>query len=1037
MPFDFHNRDRIDHLLEEIEELRYKDRRDLSGFCFWEDDGTIGNREPQGEGLPVELGFRWKGWDRYNWLTVTAEIPDAWKGQDILALFDFGARVGSGNNGDPESLLYINGKTYQAVDGNHHEVFLDVEKEGYTQEMKFRLWSGLSGGGVPVENVMELQQAQLAILDHPCDDLYYLAKAALETYDLLPANHEYKEWLLNCLVRCFTKVDFTEPGSEAFYESVKEAWNYLDGQMQGQGKPDINVSLIGHTHIDVAWLWRLRHTREKAARSFSTVNRLMEKYPEYLFLQTQPQLYDFLKEDYPDVYEHIKERVKEGKWEPAGAMWLECDCNIASGESIIRQILVGKNFFRKEFNYESEYLWLPDVFGYSWALPQILKKSGVDTFMTTKISWNDTNRLPYDTFRWRGMDGTEVTAHFVTTTDPGEDYYTYNGNTSPQAIRGVWEQYKNKDTNKDLLVSFGFGDGGGGPTRTQIKQAQMADRIPGLPHVKMEKPTDYFRRLNETMKENPMDGYIPVWDGELYLEFHRGTYTSQGYNKKMNRRMEYRLRNVEMEAMLAQVIKGVPYDYERILKAWKIVLCHQFHDILPGSSIKEVYEDSHVEYGRAIALLEEVCEAVEAALYEPKEGVYTVFNNSNWARSGEALIPMSEDEVRTYACGRVLDAEGEEVKSVWEKDGVRIWTKEIPSFAFASFRVEAGARETEKETIETSSIETPYYQIAWNEAGQLTRIFDKKAGREVLPEGKCANELQVFEDKPRCFDAWELEPTIDLKKEIVEDCTGVKVRQDAIGWQVDFTWKYHKSEIRQTMCLYEENPRIDFKTEVDWQERQKLLKTSFPVDVRAVDARFDIQDGNIRRPITRNTSWEAAKFEVAAHKWVDLWETGYGMAVLNDCKYGHDIKEDTIRLTLLKSAVEPDYTADLGTHSFTYAILPHSCEWYEAGIEQSAFALNNPLTAVKGKAALGQESWLSFDQDNLVVDAWKREENGSRVILRFHEFQGRRGEVTLHTRLAVKQWCECNLMEEPEAFKTGEIRVTLKPYEIKTLMFEI
>lgn len=265
----------------------------------------------------------------------------------------------------------------------------------------------------------------------------------------------------------------------------------------------------------------------------------------------------------------------------------------------------------------------------------------------------------------------------------------------------------------------------------------------------------------------------------------------------------------------------------------------------------------------------------------------------------------------------------------------------------------------------------------------------------------------------------------------------MKVRQDAIGWQVDFTWKYHKSEIRQTMCLYEENPRIDFKTEVDWQERQKLLKTSFPVDVRAVDARFDIQDGNIRRPITRNTSWEAAKFEVAAHKWVDLWETGYGMAVLNDCKYGHDIKEDTIRLTLLKSAVEPDYTADLGTHSFTYAILPHSCEWYEAGIEQSAFALNNPLTAVKGKAALGQESWLSFDQDNLVVDAWKREENGSRVILRFHEFQGRRGEVTLHTRLAVKQWCECNLMEEPEAFKTGEIRVTLKPYEIKTLMFEI
>lgn len=281
------------------------------------------------------------------------------------------------------------------------------------------------------------------------------------------------------------------------------------------------------------------------------------------------------------------------------------------------------------------------------------------------------------------------------------------------------------------------------------------------------------------------------------------------------------------------------------------------------------------------------------------------------------------------------------------RTGVRIWVKEIPPFALQRFHPEAGEHRTDKESVDVTSIETPYYQIAWNEAGQLTRIFDKKAGREVLPEGKCANELQVFEDKPRCFDAWELEPTIDLKKEVIKECVQTRVRQDAIGWQVDFTWNYHKSQIQQTMCLYEEDPRIDFKTQVDWQERQKLLKTSFPVDVRAVDARFDIQNGNIRRPITRNTTWEAAKFEVAAHKWVDLWETGYGLAVLNDCKYGHDIKEDTIRLTLLKSAVEPDYTADRGTHVFTYAILPHSCEWYEAGIEQSAFALNNPLTAVK------------------------------------------------------------------------------------------
>uniref|UniRef100_UPI0006D0BD5A glycoside hydrolase family 38 N-terminal domain-containing protein n=1 Tax=Clostridium sp. NkU-1 TaxID=1095009 RepID=UPI0006D0BD5A len=309
--------------------------------------------------------------------------------------------------------------------------------------------------------------------------------------------------------------------------------------------------------------------------------------------------------------------------------------------------------------------------------------------MTTKISWNDTNRLPYDTFCWKGMDGTEVTAHFITTTDPGEDYYTYNGNTSPDAIKGVWEQYKNKDSNKDLLISFGFGDGGGGPTRTQIKQAEAAGKIPGLPHVKMEMPTEYFRRLNRTLKENPMDGYIPVWDGELYLEFHRGTYTSQAYNKKMNRRMEYLLRDTEMLSVLAGAAAGVPYDYDNLLKAWKIVLCHQFHDILPGSSIKEVYEDSHVEYGRALQLIKETMEAVNQTLYGPEAGCYTVFNNSNWMRSGATFIHMADAELSHYKGHMVIDKDGQEVKAVWKENGVLIWVFQIQPFSFSAFRIVA------------------------------------------------------------------------------------------------------------------------------------------------------------------------------------------------------------------------------------------------------------------------------------------------------------------------------------------------------------
>lgn len=1080
MPFDFHDFDRIKNLAEELRELRYRNLRNIPSFRFWEDS----DRESRVCAKEVGPGFSFRGWDKYYWLTAEAEIPEAFCGEEVLGLFDFGAPSGTGNNGNFESLLYINDVPYQAVDGNHREVFFGPGVCGKKLQLKFRLWTGLSGGGIPKDNVMEICRAQIGVLDRSADDLYYLTTAALETYEALSAENEYREWILNVLVKAFCLVDFTEPGSREFYESVSDAAGYLDECLDGRGKPDVHVTMAGHTHIDVAWLWRLCHTREKAARSFSTVNRLMEKYPEYHFLQSQPQLYEFIKEDHPDIYENIKKRVAEGRWEPSGAMWVECDCNIASGESIIRQILVGKNFFRKEFGYESEFLWLPDVFGYSWALPQILKKSGVDTFMTTKISWNDTNRLPYDTFTWKGIDGTGVTAHFVTTSDPGEDYYTYNGNSGPRAVKSVWDNYKNKDSNRELLISYGYGDGGGGPNRDMIRQIEMVEKMPGIPYVRKQSVTEYFRSLNETLKENPMEGYLPVWDGELYLEFHRGTYTSQAYNKRMNRRMDYALRDTEIRSVLSRVFGSVPYDSQRILRAWKIVLCQQFHDILPGSSIREVYLDSHTEYEKAAALLREVNETARAGLIREcrEERVFSVFNSGNWQRTSVVRIPRREAEsvcVGEYGKGGFYQKreDGSEEKislpCVWKEDGAYVLVRDMEPFSYTeivwgpakksvsgpheepawgsgeerSLQTEKAADQRITENTACSrqqesnggihEVSTLFYKICWNEQGQLTKIYDREAEREMLPHGACANVLQIFEDKPRCFDAWELEPTIDRKMEEITQCTDIRVWRHALGIEVSFTWQYHKSTICQTMCLYNSRKRIDFKTSVDWQERQKLLKAAFPVDIRAVDARFDIQDGNIRRPITRNTSWEAAKFEVAAHKWADIWETGYGAALLNDCKYGYDLKENTIRLTLLKSATDPDYSADLGSHTFTYSLLPHCEEWYDAGIEQEAFDLNAPLRAEAGAAAL-HGSLLSFDRENLVADALKQAENGEEIVLRFHEFQGRRGEVKVCPGFEVKEWCECNLMEEPEStWRSSGIRVFLKPYEIKTLLLRV
>ena len=1031
MPFDFKHEERIYNLLEEIRDNRYKNLIPIEEFDWYEDDGEIGNREPVGTPVKVGVGFSSKGYDKYNWLCTKISIPETMGEENVLAIFDFGVPMETGNTSNFESLLYVNGKPYQGVDGNHKEVFFNLKDTGRELDLKFRLWSGLSGGGRPKHMTMTIERAEFGVLDTAADDFYYLAMTALQTQNLLEANNEYKPYILNQLVEAFRLIDFTCTGSENYFKSLKTALDYLKEKFTGQGKPDVHVTMLGHTHIDVAWLWRIKHSREKSARSFSTVNRLMEKYPEYIFIQSQPQLYDYIKEDYPDIYEHIQRRVEEGRWEPSGAMWVECDCNLTSGESIIRQILVGKNFFKKEFDFDSEFLWLPDVFGYSWALPQILKKSGVNTFMTTKISWNDTNRLPYDTFIWRGMDGSEITTHFITTTELNDTSYTYNGDSKPFAIKGVWDNYRNKDLNRDLIISYGWGDGGGGPTREMIKYIEAAKLMPGLPKVDTGRATEYFRKLNNTIEENPYNGYIPVWDGELYLEFHRGTYTSQGYNKKMNRFMEYKLREQEMLSVFAEKLCSVTYNREELLKAWKIVLCEQFHDILPGSSIHEVYEDSRKEYERALSYIDNVKEASTSAFLTNKNNVFTLFNQANWERDTIVKIPAGDTSYE------YKDSNGNILPCHKSGENDMVYVNKLKPVSFTVISRNVTSDKASQEVFTEDSIETPYYIVVWDKQGRLVRLYDKSAEREVIPEEKSANVFQIFEDKPRCFDAWELESTIDLKKEEIF-CDGNIIKtKNELGYFVHFTYNYNDSKIIQTMCLYNHKKRIDFKTVVEWKERQKILKTAFSVDIRGVFARYDIQEGNIVRPITRNTSWEAAKFEVVAHKWAELSETGYGVALLNDCKYGYDIKEDTIRLSLLKSATDPDYNADYGTHEFTYSLYPHKEEWYESGLEEEAFDLNSPVTVFEGETGFSDNSLVSFDKPNIVVDALKKAENEEAYVLRFHEFTGRRNEINIDTKLNFNSWCEADLMENPiEAWKTLPVKVKVKPYEIKTIMFK-
>ena len=498
----------------------------------------------------------------------------------------------------------------------------------------------------------------------------------------------------------------------------------------------------------------------------------------------------------------------------------------------------------------------------------------------------------------------------------------------------------------------------------------------------------------------------------------------------MNRFMEYKLREEEMLSVFAEKLFDKPYNREEFLKAWKIVLCEQFHDILPGSSIHEVYEDSHEEYERALKYIENATKSAKASFVTEKENAFTLFNQANWERDSIVKIPAGAE---TY---EYTDSEGNTLPShrCGEKD--LVYVKGLKPLAFTTITRTAKV-ENVAEEFEENTVETPYYIVSWDDKGRLVRLYDKGADREVIPEGKFANVFQIFEDKPRCFDAWELESTIDLKKEEIP-CDGNIVKtKNELGYFIHFTYNYNNSKIMQTLCLYNDKRRIDFKTVVDWKESQKILKTAFSVDIRGVFARYDVQEGNIVRPITRNTSWEAAKFEVVAHKWADLSETGYGVALLNDCKYGYDIKEDTMRLSLLKSATDPDYSADYGTHEFIYSLYPHKEEWYNASLEEEAFDLNSPVVVLDGASALGNESLISFDTKNIVLDAFKKAENEEAYVLRFHEYTGRRGKINLKTGLKFDSWCEADLMENPLGeWKQTAIEVEVKPYEIKTIMLK-
>ena len=976
-------------------------------------------------------------------LRQTVAVPQEWSGQKLFLALELGGA---------ETLAYLDGAPAQAIDKYHHELLLadpaeggrayDVALAAYTGTVDALIQGGWSGAGEAIHDdvsvTVVLRTAEMQWIDRDAESLYYDMSVAYESIKTMDASSREYVVILELLDAATNILDFTRgSSSDAFYASAGKARAFLQENLYQKYHADPNFAptlwASGHAHIDTAWLWRLSHTHQKIARSFTNALTLMEQYPEYRFSASQAQQYAYLKDDYPEVYERLKSAVARGQWEPVGGMWVESDCNVVSGESLVRQFLFGQRFFKREFGHHSTVAWLPDVFGYSAAFPQIVRRAGMKYFMTIKIYWNEVNKPPYQTFQWEGLDGTTILTHFSPLGD-------YNAHMTPEQWRKNWTEYKQKNVSDSDLYIFGWGDGGGGPTRQMLETAERGKDFPGMPRVKLSTNQEFFEDLDAQVSANPR---LPRWVGELYLEFHRGTYTSQARNKQYNRRAEFLLQAAEQIASLAMLQTSHAYPQQQINTAWEMTLLNQFHDIIPGSSIHAVYEDSWKDYEQVLQSAGDAAAAALNALaaqVPADSGNVVLYNPLSWQRSDVAELP------------RGLNLPGQPVTDFDGNEKTLVQLPGVPSLGYAVHPAGSLLLDTTNDRLVASStmLENQFFKITMDENGEMSSVYDKRENREVIDAGSYCrgNALLAFEDKPLVCDAWNVDIFYTDKMTAVRQLGSIEVIETGpLRATVEIKRTFGAaSHITQRISLHRDLPRIDIACDVEWQERQTLLKVAFPVTIHAARATYDIQFGNVERPTHWNTSWDWARFEVCGQKWADLSEAGYGVSLLSDSKYGWDIKGNVMRLTLLKGAIGPDPDADRGRHQFAYALYPHAGNWRAAETVQRAYEFNAPIHAAAAQGSTEAAmppaySLVSVDAPNIIVETIKKaEDDDTALIVRFYETYGQRGRTTLKFGRPVRSLEEVNLLEESDdslpsdASASGSmVTLTYRPYDLRTL----
>ena len=946
------------------------------------------------------MRFMQKWADKFGcaWFRFTGTVPEAGKGKRVVAriklqgeglVYDKDGHVLQGitqvlSKGD----LFHSTIGKQIVDispcaegGEEVELYVDA---GFNGKLRFDNMSA------------HLRRYDLAVMDEELNSYYY---DYIEAYFLMCKLLGDAEGMKDSDVG---KAEVYSARAKELDEGMKNAWKVFKEQGAAKARealapvlfrpidyPAVTHYAVGHAHIDLAWLWPLRETRRKIGRTFANQLRNIKKYDNFIFAESQAQMFTWLKEDYPEVFEQVKKYVDEGRIELQGGMWVESDCNLPSGESWIRQFLYGKRYFKEEFGKDMKMCWLPDCFGFPATLPQVIKGCGMDYFMTIKIMSNTVNEFPHSSFKWKGLDGSEVLAHM----EPAGDY---NSGASPLAIFKSNKRNKEKESVPVCLLLYGDGDGGGGPGEGHIEYvSRMQKGIYGLAPVKPSKAIDFFEELEK------YNDVIPEYDGELYYERHQGTYTSQAAAKLWNRRMENMLHLVELLGAEGK-LRGVSYDRALVESIWKEVLLYQFHDVLPGSSIKRVYDESRERYKELYKQIQGVAAKLIDDMSSGESEEYTAINPVDFAR--KEFIRVEDKwysvDLPAMGAGKIAPVENMDVSSL---------------------------------TFGENTISNGLITITFGKGGEITSLFDVKNAKELVREGQYFNKLTVYEDPFMYYNAWDIRMDYDKLKKHSLKLEGSDTYIDGVRVVRRNRYRFMDSQFEQTVALTLGDTLVQFDMDADWHEELKMLRADFIPSVFADKVKCDIQFGQIDRSTKNDTSIEQAQFEVCAHKFVNLDGEDYSLALFNRCKYGHKVKEGMLSLALLRAPRFPDPECDRGSHHISYALYPHKEKFEESDVKARAYCYNNVV--MLRKANFEEKCPVTVEGDGVILETVKVAEDEKGIVARLYEYKGKetKAKVSFASKGAA---FECDMLENKKG-KAELSKLAFKPFEIKTLYFEL